>query len=255
MPPKASVKARLARAFLNFLDEHGDYRTELEEAAARAAAAEANSLWARGRKKKKKKKKKRGNGKLSANGEEDELLEEGEEWEDDDELDALPDPQDVLQQQSQQPPKHPQLPEDPYEQIQFYFQTFTHRTQLQIEERLELYQTLTRNWLHDELHHDMHVPLLSGGMLALTLLLWVMRARSKKIGGVARLHGILGKKLLLSEFLHANFFRGRLFLEYSAGGAASLAKLREKAGKAESAALASMRPYQRKKYERFLTLG
>ena len=50
------LKARLARAFLNFLDEHGDYRTELEATAARAAAAEANSLFAKdkaGRKKKK----------------------------------------------------------------------------------------------------------------------------------------------------------------------------------------------------------
>ncbi|EJK67480.1 hypothetical protein THAOC_11478, partial [Thalassiosira oceanica] len=33
------AKARLARMFLNFLDEHGDYRTQLEETAARAAAA------------------------------------------------------------------------------------------------------------------------------------------------------------------------------------------------------------------------
>ncbi|KAL3821978.1 hypothetical protein ACHAXA_002964 [Cyclostephanos tholiformis] len=51
-PPWSNLKGRLARAFLNFLDEHGDYRSSLEEAAARAAAAEANSLWLRDRLKK-----------------------------------------------------------------------------------------------------------------------------------------------------------------------------------------------------------
>ena len=47
--PWTGLKARMARAFLNFLDEHGDYRSGLEEAAARAAVAEANSLWAKDR--------------------------------------------------------------------------------------------------------------------------------------------------------------------------------------------------------------
>ncbi len=43
----AGFKGRIARMLLNFLDEHGNYRESLEEAAARAAAAEANSLLAR----------------------------------------------------------------------------------------------------------------------------------------------------------------------------------------------------------------
>jgi len=57
---KISIKARLARLFLNFLDKHGDYRTQLEEAAARAAAAEANSLLAKDQRSRKKKKQRGG---------------------------------------------------------------------------------------------------------------------------------------------------------------------------------------------------
>mmetsp|Transcript_11163 Transcript_11163/g.19778 ORF Transcript_11163/g.19778 Transcript_11163/m.19778 type:complete len:135 (-) Transcript_11163:452-856(-) len=121
MPPKTSVKGRLARAFLSFLDEHGDYRTQLEEAAARAAAAEANALYSKDRRGRKKKRRR---GKLKDG--EEEIAEGDEAWEElfpfsSPELDA--------------PPKHPQLPEDPYEQIQFYFHTFTHRTKLQLEEK------------------------------------------------------------------------------------------------------------------------
>ncbi|KAL7540287.1 hypothetical protein ACHAXR_010006 [Thalassiosira sp. AJA248-18] len=256
----AGLKAKLARAFLNFLDEHGDYRTELEEAAARAAAAEANSLWAkdrRGRKKKRRRGKLK-NGEDDANGEEDE-------WEELDAPSSLPFSEDELllqqqllqqQQQQQQPINNPrsQLPEDPYEQIQFYFQTFTHRTRLQLEERLITYQNHFQNWIHDELHHVHHVPLLSGSMLSITILLWIVRARKKAIGRVERVHGILGKKLLLGEYLHTNFLRGHLLLQYSTSGREALDKLIEKANKAEMAALASMRPYQRKKYERFVTL-
>ncbi|KAL9190063.1 hypothetical protein ACHAXT_007274 [Thalassiosira profunda] len=234
------VKAKLARAFLNFLDEHGDYRTTLEEAAARAAAAEAGALWAKDRRGRKKRRR-RGRGLL---GEEDEgELLEGEE-EEEEEAEELPPPQ----------PKHPALPEDPYEQIQFYFKTFTHRTQLQLEEKVEQYRTLTQKWVHDELHHPARVPLLSGGMLFATLLLWGVKARRKKISGIARVHGILGKKLNLKDYLHASFLKGRGLLQFSKEGKEKLDRMGEKADKAEAAALASMRPYQRKKYERFVRL-
>eukprot|EP00579_Thalassiosira_antarctica_P011857 CAMPEP_0201920094 /NCGR_PEP_ID=MMETSP0903-20130614/8791_1 /ASSEMBLY_ACC=CAM_ASM_000552 /TAXON_ID=420261 /ORGANISM="Thalassiosira antarctica, Strain CCMP982" /LENGTH=685 /DNA_ID=CAMNT_0048456755 /DNA_START=216 /DNA_END=2269 /DNA_ORIENTATION=+ len=240
MPPKTSVKGRLARAFLSFLDEHGDYRTQLEEAAARAAAAEANALYSKDRRGRKKKRRR---GKLKDG--EEEIAEGDEAWEElfpfsSPELDA--------------PPKHPQLPEDPYEQIQFYFHTFTHRTKLQLEEKKVYYQKCSKNWMHDELHHPARVPLLSGVMLGITCLLCMWRARQKKIAGVARWHGILGKKLQLKDYLHKNIVKGRLMLRYSEEGKVSLGKLRDKAQKAEAAALASMRPYQRKKYERFCRL-
>ncbi|KAL9178838.1 hypothetical protein ACHAXT_003969 [Thalassiosira profunda] len=234
------VKAKLARAFLNFLDEHGDYRTTLEEAAARAAAAEAGALWAKDRRGRKKRRR-RGRGLLGED-DEGEALEGEEEYEE--EAAELPPPQ----------PKHPALPEDPYEQIQFYFKTFTHRTQLQLEDKLEQYRTLTQKWVHDELHHPARVPLLSGGMLLATLLLWGVKVRRKKISGIARVHGILGKKLNLKDYLVASFLKGRMLLRFSTEGKEKLDKMGEKADKAEAAALASMRPYQRKKYERFVRL-
>jgi len=244
MPPnKPSVKARLARAFLNFLDEHGDYRTQLEEAAARAAAAEANSLlkqqrglWGRKRKKRRKSK--------DGDDEDDGLGEEEEE-----EYEGLPDPDD-----SEKNRRKNQLPEDPYEQIQFYFHTFTHRTSQQIQERVDTFKLRAREVMHDELHHDVRVPALSGGMLLVTLALWAWRARSKRMGKIARVHGILGKKLTLGEYLHPNVLRGRILLKLSREGDETLGKMREKASKAEEAALASMRPYQRRKYERLSRL-
>ena len=168
-----SLKARLARAFLNFLDEHGDYRSELEEAAARAAAAEANSLFAKDRRNKKKKKRR---GKLG-DGEE-------EEYDDEDVYDEIGAPQDVSplsEDTTSTSSKHPQLPDDPYEQIQFYFATFKHRTSLQIQDRLTNYQNLTTSWLDSELHHASHIPLLSGSMLLITLTLYLIKLGTKKM--------------------------------------------------------------------------
>ncbi|KAL3821977.1 hypothetical protein ACHAXA_002963 [Cyclostephanos tholiformis] len=46
-----------------------------------------------------------------------------------------------------------------------------------------------------------------------------------------------------------------MLLRYSSDGYSTLRKMRDKASKAEMAALASMRPYQRKRYERLLKLG
>ena len=244
MPPTKQgpgVKARLARAFLNFLDEHGDYRTDLETAAARAAAAEANSLFAKDRYGRKKKKRR---GKLG----EEEWVDDDDDEEDDD-FEQLPFPPPPPES------KHPQLPEDPYEQIQFYFRTFTHRTTQQINDRLSEYQITTKNWLHDELHHTQHVPILSASILSITLLLYGIKLRSKKLSKLIRIHSILGKQLNIREYLNATqFIKGRLLLQYSTAGAATIVKIQDKASKAEDAALASMRPYQRVKYERYLKL-
>ncbi|KAL7551323.1 hypothetical protein ACHAWF_014507 [Thalassiosira exigua] len=245
--PGLNLKAKLARAFLGFLDEHGNYRSQLEEAAARAAAAEANSLFARDRRGRKKKRRKRGRRKLK-DGEEGPEEYEYEEYEDDDDEEGELLPPPIL------PPKHPPLPEDPYEQIQFYFRTFTHRTKLQIEERLDVYRTRSVNWVHDELHHPERVPALSGSMLAALLLLCAIRARGRKIAGAARVHGILGKKLDLKDYLHANFVKGRVMLQWSDDGQKALEKMIAKARKAEAAALAAARPYQKKKYERLARL-
>ena len=239
--PFSGLKARLARTFLNFLDEHGDYRSALEEAAARAAAAEANSLWARDRRGRNKKKKRRyGGGDALNNGDDDEEDDDLDLWE---ELGAPTTSN-----------KHPPLPEDPYEQIQFYFATFTHRTKLQIREQLELYQSMTQNWLHDELHHMHRVPFFSATMLLVTLSLYTVRRRSKKIRQMVRVHSILGKKFTLKEYIHANFVRGYVLLEHSTDGITLWNKLTEKAHKAEMAALASMTPYHRRKFERFVKL-
>ncbi|KAL7429277.1 hypothetical protein ACHAXH_001878 [Discostella pseudostelligera] len=247
-PLLSGLKARLARTFLNFLDEHGNYRSALEEAAARAAAAEANSLWARDRRGRNKKKKRKYGGKLNDGEMDDEDDDDDDLWE---ELELPPVASDANNNNMN---KHPPLPDDPYEQIQFYFATFTQRTKLQLHQQLEYYQTQTQNWLHEELHHVHRVPLFSASMLLTSITLYTLRRRSKKLRHMIRVHSILGKKFTLKEYIHANIIRGYVFLEHSLDGSTLWKKLADKANKAEMAALASMTPHQRTKFERFVKL-
>ena len=233
------VKARLARMFLNFLDEHGDYRTQLEETAARAAAAEANNLLAQDRRNKKKKK--RRGFKLTSNLDWRDDLDDEELY--DDEIE--PPPAETLR---------PQMPEDPYEQIQFYFRTFRHRTAEQITEQATEYKNLTVGWLHDELHHEFRVPFLSAVFMMASLLVIFVRRRARKVAKVDRIHAILGKSWTFPDYFNPNIIKGMLLLQHSAEGLVRLTKMKAKADKAESAALASMRPYQRKRYERLSRL-
>lgn len=216
--------------FLDFLDEHGDYRTQLEEAAARAAAASASSLLAKDREGRRKKRRR---GRFGLGGDDDD--------EDEDDVDLL---------YQQQTPNPNQLPEDPYEQIQFYIRTFRQRTAEQLQEQLELTKLQVQNWMHDELHHPVRVPLFSLSLMMLCALSLGWRKRRAKFQKVQRVHGILGKKFVAADYLHPHFVRGRLMGEYTSTGKLELDKLNDKARKAEEAALASMRPYQRKKYER-----
>ena len=241
MTEKVGLKGRLARMFLNFLDEHGDYRTQLEEAAARAAAASASSLLAKDREGRKKKRR-RGRFGIGSDDEDDE-----------DELEELESQQqqfEQFQQQQQQQQSKNQLPEDPYDQVQFYIRTFRQRTAEQLLERLQDTQTQVTNWMHEELHHPLHVPAFSCGILMLCGLTLVWRRRRAESRRISRIHGIMGKKYEASTYLHPNILRGKLWGEYTPEGLNELKKLKEKAIKAEEAALASMRPYQRKKYER-----
>jgi len=231
------LKARLARAFLNFLDEHGDYRTELEATAARAAAAEANSLFAKDKAGRKKKKKRGKDGSWIYIDEDDELL---------------------LQQppQTQQPTekKGTQLPEDPYEQIQFYYNTFKTHTTSQIHNQLQIYSSNTKNWLHDELHHTKHVSSISFLMLCTIGILYGVKLRNKKMMKLVRIHSILGKTFNLKDYILNSFIKGRVLLQLTQSGSEQIVKLSEKANKAEVAALSAMRPYQRKKYENYINL-
>ena len=229
------LKARLARAFLNFLDEHGDYRTELEATAARAAAAEANSLFAKDKAGRKKKKKRGKDGSWIYIDDDDELL-------------------------LQQPPlvqpenKHPQLPEDPYEQIQFYYKTFKTHTTSQIHNQLQIYSTNTKNWLHNELHNINHVSSISFVMLCTIGILYGLKLRNKKMMKLVRIHSILGKSFNLRDYILNSFVKGRILLHLTTSGTEQIQKLSEKANKAEVAALSAMRPYQRKKYENYINL-
>mmetsp|Transcript_30973 Transcript_30973/g.62347 ORF Transcript_30973/g.62347 Transcript_30973/m.62347 type:complete len:1533 (+) Transcript_30973:326-4924(+) len=278
MPPNLSIKARIARMFLNFLDEHGNYRSQLEEAAARAAAASASDLlakergeqWRKMKKKQKKKKRKIGGRfRMSKDGgdggsdgdawrEGDDGADEGDFDGEDEEGDELDDLLLDYPEGSSLPDtfikKFAQLPEDPYEQIQFYFHTFRTRTRLQLEQQMEHYKNFTKKWMHDELHHQVRVPLASFGILATASLILGWRRRQKRMRHLRRIHGVLGKKFDIREYVHPNFFRGRVWHECTAEGKRELEKLEAKAMKAEEAALASMRPYQRKKYERFQKL-
>ncbi|KAL7471173.1 hypothetical protein ACHAXS_011474 [Conticribra weissflogii] len=274
MPPNLSIKARIARMFLNFLDEHGDYRSQLEEAAARAAAASASDLlakergeqWRNQRRKKKKKKKKTIGGRFRLGADKDggatgdEGEEEGEDFNDegDDDDEDLEDLLLDFPEGSSLPDtfikKFAQLPEDPYEQIQFYFHTFRTRTRLQLEQQMEQYKSFTKKWVHDELHHEVRVPLASLGIFATATLILGWRKRQKRMRHLRRVHGVLGKKFDIGEYVHPNVIRGRVWHEYTPEGKRELEKLEAKAKKAEEAALASMRPYQRKKYERFQKL-
>lgn len=237
MTEKVGVKGRLARMFLNFLDEHGDYRTSLEEAAARAAAASASSLLAKDREGRKKKRR-RGRFGLG-----------GEEFDDEDELDEID-----MQEQQQAKPNPNQLPEDPYDQVQFYIRTFRQRTYEQFTEQVELTKLQVQNWMHDELHHPIRVPACSISLLLLCAAMLAWRRRRSKSQKIQRIHGIMGKKYVASTYLQPNFIRGKLLGEYTAEGVQELEKLEVKAVKAEEAALSGMRPYQRKKYERLQKL-
>lgn len=231
MTERPGLKGRLARMFLNFLDEHGDYRTQLEEAAARAAAASASSLLAKDREGRKKKRRR---GRFGLGSEEEEL-EEDEEYEE-------------IEQQPKQTQN--QLPEDPYDQVQFYIRTFRQRTYEQFTDQVHQTKLQVQNWMHDELHHPMHVPALSLSLFVLCGAMLGWRRRRSKSQSLARIHGIMGKKYIPANYRHGNFLRGRIMGEYSESGLAEIDKLKAKAVKAEEAALASMRPYQRKKYER-----
>jgi len=228
------LKARLARAFLNFLDEHGDYRTELEATAARAAAAEANSLFAKD-KAGRKKKKKRGKDGSWIYIDEDELL-----------LQKPPPTQQPTEK------KGTQLPEDPYEQIQFYYNTFKTHTSSQIHNQLQIYSSNTKNWLHDELHHTKHVSSISFVMLCTIGILYGVKLRNKKMMKLVRIHSILGKTFNLKDYILNSFIKGRVLLHLTQSGSEQIVKLSEKAEKAEVAALSAMRPYQRKKYENYV---
>ena len=227
------LKARLARAFLNFLDEHGDYRTELEATAARAAAAEANSLFAKDKAGRKKKKKRNKDGSWIYIDEDDELL--------------LPPTQPTEN-------KHPQLPEDPYEQIQFYYRTFKTHTTSQITNQLQIYTSNTKNWLHNELHNINHISSISLLMLCTITLLYGLKLRNKKMMKLVRIHSILGKSFNLRDYIINSFIKGRVLLQLTQSGSEQINKLSEKAQKAEVAALSAMRPYQRKKYENYLKI-
>mmetsp|Transcript_1438 Transcript_1438/g.2910 ORF Transcript_1438/g.2910 Transcript_1438/m.2910 type:complete len:1474 (-) Transcript_1438:210-4631(-) len=243
----AGFKGRVARMLLNFLDEHGNYRESLEEAAARAAAAEANSLLARQEKRGRKKGRRSRNKKNGidngggVNSEED----DDDDWEEDDELPKL------AQSTIPTSPIHNGLPEDPYEQIQFYFQTFKSRTTSQLQQQLHSYQTSTVHWIHGELHHDEHVSTTSLIILVVTLISFIGRRRAKTYGMWKRIHAILGKKFEWRSYLHSNFIRGVVLYQLASESIPILEKLRMKASKAEEVALQSMRPYQRKKYQRY----
>ncbi|KAL7493336.1 hypothetical protein ACHAWT_002801 [Skeletonema menzelii] len=241
-------KGRVARMLLNFLDEHGNYRESLEEAAARAAAAEANSLLARQEKKKRSGRKK---GRRSrdiggdSNNNKGLLVDDDDEWDEEEEVPKI----------GQSPTTNNNnnnngLPEDPYEQIQFYFQTFKSRTTIQLQQKLHSYKSSTIHWIHGELHHNEHVSTTSALILLITLFSFIHKRRSNTYGMYQRIHAILGKKFTWREYLHSNFVRGVVFYQLSKESIPTLEKLRVKAAKAEEVALASMRPYQRKRYER-----
>lgn len=231
MSERPGLKGRLARMFLNFLDEHGDYRTQLEEAAARAAAATAGSMLAKDRERLQKKRRR---GRFGLSGDDDD---------------------EHYQEIEQQPPNtRNQLPEDPYDQVQFYIRTFRQRTYEQFAEQIRTMQLELQNWAHDELHHRTHVPVTSVSLSCLCALVLMYRRRRAHSRWVARIHGIMGKKYVASSYLHPNVLRGYIGGEYTASGWNEIQKLSGKASKAEEAALASMRPYQRKKYERLQKL-
>ena len=226
---------------LNFLDEHGNYRESLEESAARAAAAEANSLLARDRRGRKKGRRSRNKNIDAGDGGDDEWDEEEDEA-----------PPQITQQSNNN--NNNGLPEDPYEQIQFYFQTFKSRTSTQLQEQLQTYQTSTTNWVHNELHHDQHVSTTSLVILLITTTSFLWRKRSKKYGLYQRIHSILGKKFIWKDYLHPSLFRGTICYQLAPQSIPTLTTLQLKAAKAEEVALQSMRPYQRNKYVRFRTL-
>ncbi|KAL3797618.1 hypothetical protein ACHAW5_008484 [Stephanodiscus triporus] len=216
--PWTGLKARMARAFLNFLDEHGDYRSGLEEAAARAAAAEANSLWAKDRLKKRRlmsnSRRRRGGGRRrvdnNANGE-DGGGEEGDEWYeyDDDEYDDAPygevgvgGPPPLLLPPStyddgydvpRRPPPPPP-PEDPYEQMQYYLRALRARASSDARARLVDLADGARLFVHDELHHPRRVPLASGTMLAVVIAMHLTRVRTRRMRHDVRSHSVLGRK-------------------------------------------------------------
>eukprot|EP00985_Skeletonema_marinoi_P020357 scaffold12080_cov102-Skeletonema_marinoi.AAC.1 len=200
----AGFKGRVARMLLNFLDEHGNYRESLEEAAARAAAAEANSLLARQEKRGRKKGRRSRNKKNGIDNGGGANSEDDDDWEDDDE-EELP---KLTQSTIPTTPIHNGLPEDPYEQIQFYFQTFKSRTTSQLQQQLHSYQTSTVHWIHGELHHDEHVSTTSLIILVVTLVSFIGRRRAKTYGMWKRIHAILGKKFEWRSYLHSNFIRG-----------------------------------------------
>jgi len=237
----AGFKGRIARMLLNFLDEHGNYRESLEEAAARAAAAEANSLLARDRRARKKGRRSSSSSRAAA------LV-------DDDDDDYWGEEEELPKLSSSSANTNNNLPEDPYEQIQFYIQTFKSRTITQLHSQFQSYQLSTTNWLHEELHYTPHVTTTSFLLFSLTAVFYLVRKRSKIYTKYQRIHSILGQPFLWKTYLHSNYIRGTICYQLSVTSIPILLKLQKKAQKVEEIAISSMKTYQRKRYERFVTL-
>ena len=171
-----NLKARLARSFLNFLDEHGNYRSSLEEAAARAAAAEANSLWARG------------NGHNNRRRDEDHYEENR--------ISAPPIP--PVEATTTTTPK---LPEDPYEQIMYYYSALKLRLASDAKHRASRARKYIADGVHDELHHITRVPLVCTAMLLVGVALHFVKLRRRAMRPDVRAHSVLGKKFLVEHYV------------------------------------------------------
>jgi hypothetical protein len=218
-PPWSGLKGRVARAFLKFLEEHGEFRSGLEEAAARAAAAEANSLWARDRLKKKKllknktKMRRRRLARRAGGGGEDgeDDVEEYEEYEvDDDDHDDYDYDHESLDEVGAPPRVHPtsspplpppRLPDDPYEQMQYYFHALRSRLSSDAHRRRESLQASIQSLLHDEIHHPHRVPMASGTILLVVIAMHLMRIRLGRMKHDVRAHSVLGKKFDPVEYV------------------------------------------------------
>ena len=314
-PPWSNLKGRLARAFLNFLDEHGDYRSGLEEAAARAAAAEANSIWAKDRLRKREmlknkgravKRRRRSRMNVSGGGGGEMMEDEWEEYYEDDDgeevgggLELPPSALLLVEGDARSGPPPSLLPEDPYDQMRYYYAALKSRLSSDAKQSCERFKMSIRNYLHDEIHHPHRVPLVSGTMMLAAMVLHLLRIRTMRMKRDVRAHSVLGKKFVPIEYVdmgggdnskskpspststpgegggegkgpsaalkalrsnvevHVAKLRRHVdavLLRYSSDGNAALSKLRDKSSKAEMAALASMRPYMRSRYERLLRL-
>ena len=179
-----NLKARLARSFLDFLDEHGNYRSSLEEAAARAAAAEANSLWARDNENGRERRRRSTDG----GGWDDEYHEDGR---------IIAPPAAPVETTT----ATPKLPEDPYEQIMYYYSALKLRLASDAKHRAYRARAYVVNVVHDELHHHTHVPVVCAVMLLVGIALHFVKLRRRAMRPDVRAHSVLGKKFFVEHYV------------------------------------------------------